>query len=218
MTTSTFPKTERTRVRRGLKRATYDKETIYSILDATPLCHIGFLRAGKPAVIPTLQWREGDYVYWHGSTKSQALLSSQDAELCMSVTLLDGMVMARSAFHHSVNYRAVTIYGKATNIEDPEVKAEKLKNMIDAIYPDRWEHLRPMNAKEVKATAVLSMPIDEVSAKIRTGMPVDDEEDYELPIWAGVLPVVQQTLPAEPDPRNLDGVEMPEHLKGFKIG
>lgn len=218
MTQGTFEVTEQTRLRRYHDRASYDKETIYNILDATPLCHIGFMRDGKPAIIPTLQWREGDHVYWHGSSKSKALLYSNNSEICMSVTLLDGLVMARSAVHHSVNHRSVIIYGTPTIIEDPEVKTEKLKNMIDKLYPERWEHLRPIQPIEVKATAVLSMPIERVSAKTRTGMPSDDEEDYELPIWAGVLPVVQQILPAEPDPRNLDGVEAPEHLKSIKLG
>ncbi len=218
MTQGTFEVTEQTRLRRYHDRASYDKETIYNILDATPLCHIGFMRDGKPAIIPTLQWREGDHVYWHGSSKSKALLYSNNSEICMSVTLLDGLVMARSAVHHSVNHRSVIIYGTPTIIEDPEVKTEKLKNMIDKLYPERWEHLRPIQPIEVKATAVLSMPIERVSAKTRTGMPSDDEEDYELPIWAGVLPVVQQILPAEPDPRNLDGVEAPEHLNSIKVG
>lgn len=218
MTQGKFEVTEQTRLRRYHDRASYDKETIYDILDATPLCHIGFMRDGKPAIIPTLQWREGDHVYWHGSSKSKALLYSNNSEICMSVTLLDGLVMARSAVHHSVNHRSVIIYGTPTIIEDPEVKTEKLKNMIDKLYPERWEHLRPIQPIEVKATAVLSMPIERVSAKTRTGMPSDDEEDYELPIWAGVLPVVQQIMPAESDPRNLEGVEAPEHLNSIKIG
>lgn len=218
MTQEKFEVTEQTRVRRVHERATYDKEAIYSIIDATPLCHIGFIRDGNPAVIPTLQWREGDHVYWHGSSKSKALISSDNTEICMSVTLLDGLVMARSAFHHSVNHRSVIIYGKATLIEDADLKAEKLKNMIDKLYPGRWDYLRPMRSVEVKATSVMSMPIDRVSAKVRTGMPADDEEDYELPIWGGVLPVIQRILPAEPDPRNPDGVEPPEHLNSIKLG
>ncbi len=218
MTQDTITPTERTRVKRGHKRANYDRETIYSILDATPLCHIGFLRDQRPSIIPTLQWRHGDYVYWHGSSASAAILSSANADVCLTVTLLDGMVMARSAFHHSVNYRSVVLYGKPEQITDPDLKAEKLKEMIDVIYPGRWEHLRPMLDKEVKATGILSMKIDEASAKIRTGMPEDDEEDYALPIWAGVIPIATQQLEVLSDPKNLEGVQVPEHLKNFKIG
>ncbi len=218
MTQDTITVTERTRIKRGHKRGSYDKETIYGILDATPLCHVGFIRDGRPSIIPTLQWREGGHVYWHGSSASAAILSSADADVCLTVTLLDGMVMARSAFHHSVNFRSAVLYGKPEQITDPELKAEKLKGMIDVLYPGRWEHLRPMMDKEVKATGVLGMKIDEASAKVRTGMPEDDQEDYELPIWAGVIPLLQQQMAPLSDPKNLDGVEVPEHLKDFKIG
>ena len=218
MSENSFLPTDRTRVKRGHKRASYDKQTVYNILDATPMCHLSYLRGGLPAIIPTLQWRKGDYVYWHGSAASYALEASSEAQVCLSVTLLDGLVMARSAFHHSVNYRSVVLYGEANVIDDPDIKAEKLKDMIDAIYPGRWDLLRPMTAKEVKATSVMFMKIEEVSAKIRTGMPVDDEEDYDLPIWAGVLPVHQNVIEPEHDPKNLDDVMFPEHLKSYELG
>ena len=207
--------TERTRVKRGHKRASFDRKTLYEILDATLLCHVGYLRDGKPAVIPTVQWREGDHIYWHGSSASRALKNAVDEDVCLSVTHLDGLILARSAFHHSVNYRSAVIYGKATKVTDPDIKAEKLQNMVEKIMPGRWPHLRPMTATEVKATMVLSMPIEEASAKIRTGGPIDDDEDYELPIWAGIVPIHGVMGQVEADPRNLDGLEIPEHVSNL---
>ena len=209
---------ERVRVKRGHTRADYDRETVHAILDAMPVCHVGYVVDGTPYVTPTLQWREGDRVYWHGSSASRALRSSNDEEVCLTVTILDGMVMARSAFHHSVNYRAVMIKGVAEKVTDPKAKARHLEIMVEQLYPGRWDLLREMSAKETKATTVLSMPINEASAKIRPGMPVDDDEDYELPIWAGVIPIRMEVLPPEDDPRNLPGVTAPEHANSYKIG
>jgi hypothetical protein len=209
--------TERTRLRRTHQRGHYDRQTLYSILDATPLCHVGYLLDGKPAVTPTIQWREGDHIYWHGSSASRALRSAEGLDVCLTVSLMDGLVLARSAFHHSANYRSAMLFGTATKITDPDEKAEKFRVFVDTLFPGRWDLLRPMNAKEVKATTVLSMPIEEASAKVRTGGPVDDEEDYDLPIWAGVLPIRQTVGEPEPDPRNLSGVEMPPHAVDFKM-
>ena len=209
---------ERTRLKRSYKRGDYKLQTIYDILAAMPLCHVSYVLDGKPVVTPTLQWREGNRVYWHGSSASRLIRKSEGTDVCMAVSILDGMVMARSAFHHSANYRSAMLFGKATKIEDDDAKEASLKYMMDALFPGRWETLRPMLDKERKATTVLSMPIDEASAKTRSGPPIDDEEDYDLPIWAGVIPFTTNIEPIQSDPRNLDGLVAPENLKSFKIG
>lgn len=209
---------QRVRVRRVHERGRYDAQNIHAVLDATPLAHVGYVIDNQPFVTPTLQWREGDRVYWHGSSASRALKVSEAAEVCLTVTLMDGFVMARSAFHHSVNYRSVMILGTAEKIADPDEKEHRLKNFVEGLFPGRWDMLRPVTAQEIKATTVLSMPIDEASTKIRTGPPVDDEEDYALPIWSGVIPVKSQLLAPQPDPRNLDGLTPPEHVSGMRLG
>ena len=209
---------ERVRVKRNHVRAVYDRDVVHAILDAMPVCHVGYVVDGEPYVTPTLQWREGERVYWHGSSASRALRAANAAEVCLTVTILDGMVMARSAFHHSVNYRSVMIKGRAEKVTDPKAKARHLETMVEQLFPGRWSMLRGMTAQEAKATTVLSMPIDEVSAKVRPGMPADDDEDYELPIWAGVIPVRMEVLPPESDPRNLSGVTVPNHAHTFTIG
>lgn len=208
----------RSRLKRGHQRADYRKQTIYDILKAMPLCHVSYLLDGAPVVTPTFQWREGDHVYWHGSSASRMIRKSTDADVCMAVTILDGMVLARSAFHHSVNYRSVMLFGKARVVDDRQAATKSLEAMIESLYPGRWEMLRPMSDKELKATTVLSMPIEEASAKIRTGQPIDDEEDYQLPIWAGVVPVQMNVGAPVADPRNLDGASIPPHASDFKIG
>jgi len=210
--------TARTRLKRLPKRGRFDRETIHAILDATPLAHVGYVIDGKPAVTPTLQWREGERVYWHGSRASQALLASTGAEVCLTVSLLDALVLARSAFHHSANYRSVMVFGRATAIEDPELKLQKLRNFVERLYPGRWDELRPVRRKEMNATTVLSLPLEEASAKLREGGPIDDAEDYALPIWAGVVPVSIRVGRPESDPRNLAGVEVPKYLRKFRIG
>ncbi len=179
-----------------------------------PLCHVGYLVDGKPAVTPTFQWREGDHVYWHGSSASRALRSSEDADVCLTVTHMDGMVLARSAFYHSANFRSVMIYGRATKITDPGAKIERLRTFVETYFPGRWDQLRPASEQEVKATTVLSMPIDEASAKIRTGPPGDDDDDATWPVWAGVIPAALQFGEPEPDPR-LGDIAMPDHVRGF---
>lgn len=216
--TDTLPVTERTRLRRGHKRGDFNRNTINAILDAMPLCHIGYVLEDSPIVMPTFQWREGNHVYWHASSAGRGIGAAEGQEVCLTVSLLDGLVLARSAMHHSANFRSVMVFGKPKRITDPEEKAEKLVNLIEALYPGRNDLLRPMTEQENKATAVLSLPIEEASAKIRSGGPVDDDEDYALPIWAGVVPVKMQLLPPEPDPRNLDGVETPDHIQNIKIG
>ncbi len=212
MTSSDLATTQRTRLRRLAKRGHFDRETINSILDATPLCHVGCVMNGAPVVLPTLQWRDGNRVYWHGSSASRALHASKDSEVCLTVSLLDGLVLARSAFHHSANYRSVMVFGRAEIVSDPDEKLVQLHKFVDGLYPGRWAELRPVHDRELRATTVLSLKIQEASAKIRTGGPIDDEEDYSLPIWAGVIPMRQSYDKPEPDPRNLPGVVPPQHL------
>lgn len=210
--------TERTRLRRRHQRGHFDRATIDAILDATPLCHVGYVRDGQPAVTPTLCWRHEDRVYWHGSSASRALRESKDAQVCLTVSLLDGLVLARSAFHHSANYRSVMIYGRAVEVTDFEEKSAALRAFVDRLYPGRWDELRPMREIEVKATSVLWLPIEEASAKVRAAGVSDDEEDYALPIWAGVVPIERRFGDAEADPRNLPGVDAPEYLNRLRIG
>ncbi|WP_435660589.1 pyridoxamine 5'-phosphate oxidase family protein [Leisingera caerulea] len=216
--TETALKTERSRLRRAHKRGLYDRETVYQVLDAMPLGHIGYQINGAPSVLPTLQWREGDHVYWHGSSASRAIRAMEGAEVCLTVTCMDGYVLARSAFHHSVNFRSAMLFGVAEKVTDEDAKAASLKAMVDHIFPGRWDALRPMTAQELKATALMRMPIEEGAAKIRTGAPKDDEEDYALPIWAGVVPMAMELKPPQPDPANLEGVAMPDHLSRIRIG
>jgi nitroimidazol reductase NimA-like FMN-containing flavoprotein (pyridoxamine 5'-phosphate oxidase superfamily) len=204
--------TERTRLRRRHQRGSYELETVYAILDATPLCSVGYVIDGKPTVTPTLQWRLGDTVYWHGSSASRALRAAEGMDVCLCVAQLDGLVLARSAFHHSANYRSVMLFGRATRVPD-ELKEEKLRAFIDGLYPGRWEALRPVTQQELKATTLLGLPIREASAKVRAGGVVDDEEDYAWPVWAGVLPVTTVLGAAEPDPRNLADVAEPPYLR-----
>jgi len=209
--------TEQTRLRRLHERGHFDRETIYAILDAMPLCHVGFNLNDKPVVIPTFQWREGDYIYWHGSKASRGIRASEDMDVCLTVSILDGVVLARSGMHHSANFRSAMIFGRPSVVEDPAHKAASLETFIDSLYPGRSQILRPMNDQEAKATTVLRMPIDEASAKIRDDGVHDDEEDYALPIWAGVIPIRHTVGDPIPDPRNVAGVDMPEHVKAFTM-
>ena len=212
MTERPTPPSDRSRIRRAPHKARYDRQTIYAILDAQPLAHLGVvLEDGSPLVIPTLQWREGDHVYIHGSAASRALKAALARPVCLTVSLLDGWKLARSAFHHSVNYRSVIIHGGMEVVPEAE-KRHKLDNMIDTFFPGRSAILRPMKAKELKATQVLRMALDEAVAKV-DDLPVqDDEEDLGLPIWAGIVPL--STVAAEPraDLYLPEGVPMPEHV------
>ena len=211
-------KTERSRLRRAHERGSFDRQTVNEILDATPLCHVGYNVDGKPFVTPTFHWREGDYIYWHGSSASRMLKNAENSDVCLTVTHFDGFVIARSAFHHSVNFRSVMLFGRPEIVADPEVATEKMKTFVDGLFPGRWNTLRPMNDKELKATSVISMKIDEGSAKVRTGPPVDDEEDYALPIWAGVVPVTQVVGDAIPCERLEPDIEIPDDVKNLKFG
>ncbi len=211
-------KTERTRVKRTHERGSNDRSTIDAILDAMPLCHVGYLRDGAPFVTPTMQWRHSDYVYWHGSSASSALRSTGTMPVCLTVSTFDGLVLARSGFHHSANYRSVMLLGDAEPVTDAAQKSAAVRAMFDKLMPGRWDHLRPITAQEIKATGVLRLKITEGSAKIRSGGPVDDDEDYTLPIWAGVIPIEMRLLTPVPDPRNLPGLDVPDHVGRIKVG
>ncbi len=210
--------TERTRVKRLAKRAHYDAQTIHAILDAQPFCTVGYTFDGAPYVTPTMQWREGNHIYWHGSSASRMLEACEGAQVCVNVTMYDGMVMARSAFNHSVNYRSVMAFGRAFKITDAAEKEQKMKTFVDLLYPGRWDILRPMTKQEFKATMILGLELSEVSAKVRSGGPGDDEEDFALPIWAGVIPMAVQMGTPTDCPRLPKGPTPPEHVKRFRIG
>ena len=185
-----YTPTGRTQVRRLPKRAVYDKAEVYSILDEGYVCHIGFVDGGQPCVIPIGYARAGDRLYVHGSPASRMLRAMEGgADVCVTVTLLDGFVLARSAFHHSMNYRSVVVFGRARLVTDRDEKLEALRAFTDHVVPGRWAEVRTPNDHELNATKVLALTLDEASAKVRTGPPIDDEEDYSLPVWAGVVPV-----------------------------
>jgi nitroimidazol reductase NimA-like FMN-containing flavoprotein (pyridoxamine 5'-phosphate oxidase superfamily) len=208
----------RTQVGRLPQRGDYSKATIHSILDAAFLCHVGFVVDGQPFVIPTGFGRKGDTLYIHGSAASRMLRNlEKGVPVCVTVTLLDGIVLARAAFHHSMNYRSVVMLGTAALVEDADAKNEALRIISDQIIPGRWNEARLPTAQELKATTVLAMPIDEASAKVRTGPPKDDEEDYGLDIWAGVLPLSVQPGVPVPDPRLKAGAEtVPEYVVKYR--
>ena len=213
-----YPPTEKTRVKRLHERGHYDRETVYAILDAGFICHVGYLIDDQPYVTPTSYWREGDRVYWHGSSASRMLRTiSKGIKVCLTVTHVDGLVLARSGFHSSINYRAVMAFGEAEVIADEAHKRAALEAFVEHVTPGRWAMMRPVTSQELKGTTVLSMELSEVSAKVRTGPPKDDEEDYALPIWAGVLPLKLVGLPPEPDPRLTASVPVPEHAKRFAL-
>src|SRR5262245_147270 len=196
---SAFAQTDRTRVRRLPARASYDVETVHAILDAGLVCHVGFVEGDRPIVIPTAYARIGDAVVFHGASKSRTLLAAVGgAELCISVALIDGLVLARSAFHHSINYRSVVLFGRATEIAEPERKLAALEAFMERLYPGRWAAVRTPNEQELKATVVLELPLREAVAKVRTGGPIDDEEDMTWPVWAGVVPLA--LAPGAPEP------------------
>ena len=209
--------TERTRVKRLPNRGAYDRETIYSILDEAFICHVGYVMDGQPYVIPTGYARIGDDLYIHGSSASRMLRNmAQGVNVCVTVTLVDGLVLARSAFHHSINYRSVVVLGKAALVEDAVEKDKALEAFTEHVIPGRWPEIRWPNELELKATSVLKLPIEEASAKVRVGDPKDDEEDYEMNIWAGVLPL--SIVPGKPidDSRLKSKMPVPEHVSMFR--
>jgi nitroimidazol reductase NimA-like FMN-containing flavoprotein (pyridoxamine 5'-phosphate oxidase superfamily) len=207
----------RTRVRRVPDRGRYDRDTIDAILDETLVSHVGIVHDGAPVVIPTLHARLGDRLYLHGSAASRLLRTlERGAEVCATATLIDGLVLARSAFHHSVNYRSVVVFGTAQLVQPESERVQALELFTEKLVPGRWPEVRPPSRQELKGTKVLSLPLDEASAKVRTGPPIDDDEDYELPVWAGVLPMSTVVHEPEPDPRLDPAVEMPAHVARWR--
>ncbi len=210
-------KTTRTTVKRLPKRGAYDRKTINDILDEAFICHVGFNISAQPYVIPTGFARVGEILYIHGSSASRMLRNLADGiDICVTVMLIDGLVLARSAFHHSMNYRSVVILGRAELVTDADEKYAALKAFTEHIIPGRWPEIRWPSELELKATSVLKLPITEASAKIRTGDPVDDAEDYSMPIWAGVLPL--RLTPGEPvaDSRLDNGAGPPDHVRHYR--
>lgn len=213
---SAFTPTERTTLKRLPKRGEYDRRVIYEILDESFVCHVGFIADGKPVVIPTSYARIGGDLYIHGSAASRMLRSlAEGIDVCVTVTLIDGLVLARSAFHHSINYRSVVVFGKATMVGDRDEKMKVLHAFTDHIVNGRWRDIRSPKESELQATIVLKLPLAEVSAKIRTGPPIDDEEDYQLPVWAGVVPLVITAGSPVTDPRVPVESEPPEYARNY---
>jgi hypothetical protein len=206
--------TTRSELHRLPKRGSHDWETIHRILDAGFLAHVGFCVEGQPFVIPTLYGRKGDVLYLHGSAASRMLRQlEQGIPACVTVTLVDGLVLARSAFHHSMNYRSVVAFGTARTVEDPADKRECLRVVSEHLIAGRWQEVREPNEQELKATSVLEFSIEEASAKVRTGPPLDDEEDYGLPVWAGVVPLTMAAQSAIPDDRLTEGIKVPDYVR-----
>jgi uncharacterized protein len=196
----------------------YERETVHAVLDEAIVCHVGFVVDGRPVVLPHLHARLDEVLYLHGSTGARAMRAARGSglEVCVTVTLLDGLVLARSAFNHSVNYRSVVVHGTATVVEDPQEKTRALAALVEAVAPGRTGSTRPPSRSELAATTVLRLDLHEVSVKVRTGPPVDDPEDLELPCWAGVLPLVIDAGSPQPSKDLAEGVAVPEHITAWK--
>jgi uncharacterized protein len=209
--------TKRTELRRLPDRGAHDRETIYQILDAGFLAHVGFCVEGQPFVIPTLYGRDGEKLYLHGSAASRMLGQlATGIPACVTVTLVDGLVLARSAFDHSMNYRSAVAFGTAQKIADPAQKMKSLRVISEHLIAGRWEDVRQPSEKELKATTVLEFSIEEASSKVRSGPPLDDEDDYRLPVWAGVLPLEIKSRVPIPDDRLIDGVIVPDYVRHYQ--
>jgi uncharacterized protein len=212
------PVSDRVRLRRRRERGSHDRSVIDAILDEALIAHLGVAdETGQPLVIPTLHARRGDLVYIHGSSAGRTLRAlAAGAPACLTVSLLDGLVLARSAMHHSANYRSVMLFGEATSVEDPAQKLAAFEAIVEHIVPGRWPDVRPPTDNELKATSLLAIEIDEASAKVRTGPPMDDEEDYASETWAGVLPFVTETRTPEPDPRLAMQIAPPSYVTAYR--
>lgn len=214
-----YPVTPRNRLKRLHERGRYDRETVHAILDAAMVCHVAYVIDGQPYCTPTAFWREGDRLFWHGSSASRMLrVQKPGLPVCLTVTHLDSLVLARSGFNHSVDYRSAMCFGTAHIIEEPEAKARALDAMIERFYPGRTTELRPSTAQELKATMLIGMEIEQASGKIRSKGIGDDDDDYALPIYATRFPVIQVIGAAEPCPRLPAGVPVPPGLAGFTAG
>lgn len=214
-----YPPTSRTRVKRLHERGHYDRATVHAILDAGLLCHVGYVIDGQPYVTPTAYWRESEHVYWHGSSASRMLRHMRERpRVCFTVALMDGLVLARSGFHSSVNYRSVMAFGEAEVVEDPLRKLAALEAMMERVVPGRWPSLKPPTPQELKATTVVSLALEEVVAKVRSGPPKDEPEDYALDVWAGVVPTRIALDTPESDPALKPGIAVPDNLARIRIG
>ncbi len=211
-----FPKTTRNKVKRLPERGYYDSSVIYPIIDEALLCHVGFVQDNQPCVIPTLHARQGDRVLLHGAKGSRLLRHvGSGGEVCITITLVDGIVLARSVFHHSINYRSVVIFGKGELIEGEEARLEAMEKFTERLIPGRWQDARPPNPVELKQTTIVAVTIESASAKIRTGPPRDDEEDIGLPVWAGILPLSQISGAPIADPDLKAGIEIPDYIYNY---
>jgi len=213
---SEYEQTKRNRVTRIPERAKYDEETIFAIIDEALICHVGFVVQGKPVVIPTIHARDGNRLLLHGSSASRMLRHFKEGnDICVTVTLLDGLVLARSVFHHSMNYRSVVLFGNGTIVDDTDQKMRGLKVLTDHLIPGRWNEARLPSDKEMNATTLISMTIEEGTAKIREGHPSDDEEDYDLPVWAGVIPIQQHIMAPVDDEQLTKGISVPDYVLNY---
>lgn len=213
-----FPHTARTTLKRLPKRGSFERETVYGILDEGFICHVGFVVDGQPFVIPTAYGRAGDVLYIHGARASRMQKAlAGGADVCVTVTLVDGLVLARSAFHHSINYRSVVVFGRARAVASGEEKNAALEAFTEHVMPGRWAEVRWPTAQELAATTVLAIQLSEASAKVRTGPPIDDEEDYALPVWAGVLPLGVEPGAPEADPRLPAETPVPAYVEQFDL-
>jgi hypothetical protein len=219
MTVAVFQPTPRTRVKRLHEKARYDREAVHAILDAGLVCHVGYVIEGQPYVTPTAYWRQGERVYWHGSSASRMLRALKGGiPCCFTVSLLDSLRLARSGFHSSIGYRSVMAYGQCRPVEGEAEKLRVLEDFSERLTPGRWADLRPSSSQEVKATTILWLPLEEAVAKVSGGPPEDDEADYALDVWAGVLPITTCIGAPEPDPRLKPGIAPPDHLAAFRLG
>jgi len=214
----TYPISNRNRVKRISNNSDYSKETVHAIIDEALFCHLGIIHDGKPVVIPTIHARMSDQIVFHGSNASRLLKISNNNEICVTITLLDGLVMARSLFNSSMNYRSAVIFGKGEIIKDHDERMAAFKSITDHIAPGRWNDARQPNNSELKQTSVVRMPIDEASAKISMGPPDDEDEDYALDYWAGVIPINQTYGEPESDPILQEGITIPDYLKNYYRG
>ncbi|WP_299547172.1 pyridoxamine 5'-phosphate oxidase family protein [Seonamhaeicola sp.] len=213
-----YSTSELNKVIRGSNRATYDTKTIHTIIDAGFIGHVSYVFEGTPICIPMAYGKIGDKIYLHGSLKNRMLSSIlENEQMSMTIMHLDGLVLARSGFHHSVNYRSVTLFGKATKVEDDKLKTEALKCVIDQMIPNRWDSLRPMTEKELNATLVIEIAIETASAKVRADGAIDEKSDLELPVWAGVIPIKQVAKAPISDQLLEDTVQIPAHVKDYYV-
>ena len=217
MESSSFQPTPRTDVRRHPERARYDRQTVYQVIDEALICHVGFVADDRPVVIPTLHARLDDTLYIHGSAMARMLRTlGAGVEVCVTVTLVDGLVLARSAFAHSINYRSVVVFGRAREVTDAEEKLLALRATVEHVVPGRWDDVRPPEPSELRATTVVALPLEEASAKVRTGPPRDRKDDYDLAVWAGVIPLALTALPPSPDQQVHNGLAPPGYATTYR--